>query len=90
MFVGMQNSKLYFVKYKNLAHVHNRWVPEVDINITPGGPDLLSLFNKRNHTEKVINFFFPYFILHMRDDCKRTVLMFSFNDSPGNLEGGMD
>ncbi|KAM0838518.1 hypothetical protein ACQ4PT_060926 [Festuca glaucescens] len=51
---GMQNSKLYFVKYKNLAHVHNRWVPEVDINITPGGPDLLSLFNKRNHTEKAI------------------------------------
>ncbi|XP_047078989.1 uncharacterized protein LOC124689514 [Lolium rigidum] len=51
---GMQNSMLYFVKYKNLAHVHNRWVPEVDINITPGGPDLLSLFNKRNHTEKAI------------------------------------
>jgi hypothetical protein len=48
------------------------------------------LFNKRNHTEKVINFFFPYFILHMRDDCKRTVLMFYFNGSPDNLEGGMD
>ncbi|XP_047054562.1 uncharacterized protein LOC124660777 isoform X1 [Lolium rigidum] len=51
---GMQNSKHYFVKYKNLAHVHNRWVPEGDINVTPGGPDLLSLFNKRNHTEKAI------------------------------------
>jgi chromodomain-helicase-DNA-binding protein 3 len=54
MFVGMQNSKQYFVKYKNLAHVHNRWVLEGDINVMPGGPDLLSLFNKRNHTEKVI------------------------------------
>uniref|UniRef100_A0ACD5V9H5 Uncharacterized protein n=1 Tax=Avena sativa TaxID=4498 RepID=A0ACD5V9H5_AVESA len=51
---GMQNSKQYFVKYKNLAHVHNLWVPEGDINVTPGGPDLLSLFNKRNHTEEAI------------------------------------
>ncbi|CAM0955492.1 unnamed protein product [Alopecurus aequalis] len=51
---GMQNSKQYFVKYKNLAHVHNCWVPEDDINVMPGGPDLLSLFNKMNHTEKAI------------------------------------
>ncbi|KAM3297035.1 hypothetical protein ACQJBY_039087 [Aegilops geniculata] len=51
---GMQTSKQYFVKYKNLAHVHNRWVPEGDISVMPGGPDLLSLFNKRNHTEKTI------------------------------------
>ncbi|KAK1660933.1 hypothetical protein QYE76_049092 [Lolium multiflorum] len=51
---GMQNSKQYFVKYKNLAHVHNRWVLEDDINVMPGGPDVLSLFNKRNHTEKAI------------------------------------
>ena len=56
MFVGMQTSKQYFVKYKNLAHVHNRWVPEGDISVMPGGPDLLSLFNKRTHTEKVITF----------------------------------
>ncbi|XP_037452141.1 uncharacterized protein LOC119322732 isoform X2 [Triticum dicoccoides] len=51
---GMQTSKQYFVKYKNLAHVHNRWVPEGDISVMPGGPDLLSLFNKRTHTEKTI------------------------------------
>ncbi|XP_044955594.1 uncharacterized protein LOC123406185 isoform X2 [Hordeum vulgare subsp. vulgare] len=51
---GMQTSKQYFVKYKNLAHVHNRWVPEGIISVMPGGPDLLSLFNKRNHTEKTI------------------------------------
>uniref|UniRef100_A0A453MT26 Chromo domain-containing protein n=1 Tax=Aegilops tauschii subsp. strangulata TaxID=200361 RepID=A0A453MT26_AEGTS len=51
---GMQTSKQYFVKYKNLAHVHNCWVPEGDISVMPGGPDLLSLFNKRNHTEKTI------------------------------------
>jgi chromodomain-helicase-DNA-binding protein 3 len=59
----MQNSKHYFVKYKNLAHVHNRWVPEGDINVTPGGPDLLSLFNKRNHTEKVITFLAIFILL---------------------------
>ncbi|KAI4978759.1 hypothetical protein ZWY2020_015512 [Hordeum vulgare] len=51
---GMQTSKQYFVKYKNLAHVHNRWVPEGIISVMPGGPDLLSSFNKRNHTEKTI------------------------------------
>uniref|UniRef100_I1NWH3 PHD-type domain-containing protein n=1 Tax=Oryza glaberrima TaxID=4538 RepID=I1NWH3_ORYGL len=49
---GMQNGKQYLVKYKNLAHVHNRWVPEGVINDTPGGRDLLSLFNKRDHKEK--------------------------------------
>ncbi|PNT65709.1 uncharacterized protein LOC104583906 [Brachypodium distachyon] len=49
---GMQNSKEYLVKYRNLAHVHNRWVPEDDINATLGGPELISFFNKRNHTEK--------------------------------------
>ena len=63
MFVGMQNSKQYFVKYKNLAHVHNCWVPEGDINVMPGGPDLLSLFNKRNHTEKVIAFAVNFILL---------------------------
>uniref|UniRef100_A0A0D9VB84 PHD-type domain-containing protein n=1 Tax=Leersia perrieri TaxID=77586 RepID=A0A0D9VB84_9ORYZ len=49
---GTQNGKQYFVKYKNLGHVHNRWVPEGVINDTPGGRDLLSLFNKRDHKEK--------------------------------------
>jgi chromodomain-helicase-DNA-binding protein 3 len=63
MFVGMQNSKQYFVKYKNLAHVHNCWVLEDDINVMPGGPDVLSLFNKRNHTEKVIAFVVNFILL---------------------------
>ncbi|KAL5199924.1 hypothetical protein ABZP36_021127 [Zizania latifolia] len=49
---GMQNGKQYFVKYKNLAHVHNRWVPESTINDIPGGPDLLCLFSERDHKEK--------------------------------------
>ncbi|KAF0929200.1 hypothetical protein E2562_016436, partial [Oryza meyeriana var. granulata] len=49
---GMQNGRQYLVKYKNLAHVHNRWVPESVINDTPEGRDLLALFNKRDKKEK--------------------------------------
>lgn len=46
---GVQNCKQYFVKYKNLAHVHNRWTPESDI-----GHDLVSKFSKKNQKEKTI------------------------------------
>ena len=53
--VGADNSKQYFVKYKNLAHVHNRWVSESDIvDSTLQGCDLISKFSKRIHKEKVI------------------------------------
>lgn len=83
IFVGMQNGKQYLVKYKNLAHVHNRWVPEGVINDTPGGCDLLSLFNKRDHKEKVatsvLNMISLYFL---RNDtfflAKRSMLMFNY------------
>uniref|UniRef100_A0A0D9WKR2 Chromo domain-containing protein n=1 Tax=Leersia perrieri TaxID=77586 RepID=A0A0D9WKR2_9ORYZ len=51
---GSQNSKQYFVKYKNLAHVHNQWVPESDIICTPGGHDLITKFCKRIQKEKTI------------------------------------
>jgi hypothetical protein len=54
--VVMQNSKQYFVKYTNLAHVHNLWVPKAYSIDTPRGPDLLSLLKNRNHTEKEITF----------------------------------
>ena len=43
------------MKYKNLAHVHNRWVSESDIvDSTLQGCDLISKFSKRIHNEKVI------------------------------------
>lgn len=52
---GADNSKQYFAKYKNLAHVHNRWVSESDIvNSTLQGRDLISKFSKRIHKEKTI------------------------------------
>uniref|UniRef100_J3MAH4 Helicase protein MOM1 n=1 Tax=Oryza brachyantha TaxID=4533 RepID=J3MAH4_ORYBR len=52
---GAQNSKQYFVKYKKLAHVHNRWVPESSIiHCTPGGHDLITKFSKRILKEKTI------------------------------------
>lgn len=51
---GAQNNKQYFVKYKNLAHVHNQWLPESDIIRTPGGQDLINKFCKRIQKEKTI------------------------------------
>ncbi|KAM0907082.1 hypothetical protein ACQ4PT_016361 [Festuca glaucescens] len=52
---GVQNCKQYFVKYKNLAHVHNRWIPEGDIiDSTPGGHNLISKFSKKIQKEKTI------------------------------------
>ncbi|KAF3342047.1 Helicase protein MOM1 [Carex littledalei] len=47
---GSNNGKLYLVKYKNLAHVHNRWVPEAEIAIE--APELLLKFNTRMHRDK--------------------------------------
>lgn len=52
---GVQNCKQYFVKYKNLAHVHNRWIPESDIiDSTAGGHNLVSKFTKKIQKEKTI------------------------------------
>ncbi|KAL6846925.1 hypothetical protein ACP4OV_022778 [Aristida adscensionis] len=51
---GAHNIKQYFVKYKNLAHVHNRWVSESDIVGTPQGRDLVSKFIKRIYKEKAV------------------------------------
>ncbi|CAL4938394.1 unnamed protein product [Urochloa decumbens] len=49
------SSKQYFVKYKNLAHVHNRWVSESDVvDSTLQDHDLISKFSKRIHIEKTI------------------------------------
>ncbi|XP_078153736.1 uncharacterized protein LOC144548893 isoform X4 [Carex rostrata] len=47
---GSNNGKLYLVKYKNLAHVHNRWVPEAEIAFE--APELLLKFTTRIHRDK--------------------------------------
>uniref|UniRef100_A0A1D1XN98 Helicase protein MOM1 n=1 Tax=Anthurium amnicola TaxID=1678845 RepID=A0A1D1XN98_9ARAE len=43
--------KQYLVKYKGLAHVHNRWVPEKEMLVE--APLLLGKFNRRNQRGKV-------------------------------------
>lgn len=51
MFVaGTNGGKQYLVKYKNLAHVHNRWVLEAEIAIE--APEVLLKFNGRIHRDK--------------------------------------
>ncbi|XP_020115173.1 uncharacterized protein LOC109728999 isoform X3 [Ananas comosus] len=48
---GMQNSKHYFVKYKSLAHVYNRWIPESEI--LSEAPEVVAKFNRRYQKEKI-------------------------------------
>ncbi|GMI92127.1 hypothetical protein HRI_002881800 [Hibiscus trionum] len=40
---GLQRQKQYFVKYKGLAHVHNRWVPENQVLLE--APSLIAKHN---------------------------------------------
>ncbi|KAK1290972.1 Helicase protein MOM1 [Acorus calamus] len=46
---GMQKEKQYLVKYKGLAHVHNRWVPEKQLLIE--APMLVAKFNRKHQKE---------------------------------------
>ncbi|KAL0904212.1 hypothetical protein M5K25_026292 [Dendrobium thyrsiflorum] len=48
---GMQCGKRYFVKYKGLAHVHNRWIPESELLHI--APSLLANFRKKNQKEVI-------------------------------------
>ncbi|GMI92128.1 hypothetical protein HRI_002882200 [Hibiscus trionum] len=43
---GLQRQKEYFVKYKGLAHVHNRWVPENQVLLQ--APSLIAKYNRKN------------------------------------------
>ncbi|KAK8584570.1 hypothetical protein V6N13_138528 [Hibiscus sabdariffa] len=43
---GLQRQKQYFVKYKGLAHVHNRWVPENQVLLE--APSLIAKYNRKN------------------------------------------
>ncbi|KAG1359754.1 hypothetical protein COCNU_08G012000 [Cocos nucifera] len=49
---GMQNGKVYLVKYEGISHVHNRWIPESQMLLE--APTLVSKFNRRYQKEKVI------------------------------------
>lgn len=41
-----QIQKEYLVKYKDLAHIHNRWIPETELTLESS--TLLARFNKYN------------------------------------------
>ncbi|XP_010262872.1 PREDICTED: helicase protein MOM1-like isoform X2 [Nelumbo nucifera] len=43
---GLQRQKQYLVKYKGLAHVHNRWVSESELILE--APMLVAKFNRKN------------------------------------------
>lgn len=44
--LGVQRQKQFYVKYKGLAHVHNRWLPENQLILE--APSLLAKFNQKN------------------------------------------
>ncbi|XP_031384761.1 helicase protein MOM1 isoform X3 [Punica granatum] len=47
---GWQAQRQFFVKYKGLAHVHNRWVPEAELLIE--SPSAIARFDKRSQSVK--------------------------------------
>ncbi|XP_038706805.1 helicase protein MOM1-like isoform X2 [Tripterygium wilfordii] len=47
---GLARQKQFFVKYKGLAHVHNRWVPESQLILE--APLLVEEFNKKDQVAK--------------------------------------
>lgn len=47
---GVQRYKEYFVKYKGVAHVHNKWVPESQLLVE--APLLVAKFNRKNQGNK--------------------------------------
>ncbi|KAJ6974120.1 helicase protein MOM1-like isoform X2 [Populus alba x Populus x berolinensis] len=47
---GVQRQKQFYVKYKGLAHVHNRWLPENQLILE--APSLLAKFNQKNQVRK--------------------------------------
>ncbi|XP_017701402.2 uncharacterized protein LOC103719900 isoform X2 [Phoenix dactylifera] len=49
---GMQNGKVYLVKYEGVSHVHNHWIPESQMLLE--APTLVSKFHRRYQKEKVI------------------------------------
>ncbi|XP_058103445.1 uncharacterized protein LOC131247018, partial [Magnolia sinica] len=49
---GMQKEKQYLVKYKGLAHVHNRWIPEKQL--VDEAFVLVSKFELRHQKEKAV------------------------------------
>ncbi|XP_077252881.1 uncharacterized protein LOC143892273 [Tasmannia lanceolata] len=49
---GVQKEKQYLVKYRGLAHVHNRWVPENQL--LHEAPTLIAKFNRRHQRDKAL------------------------------------
>ncbi|KAH7865067.1 hypothetical protein Vadar_001835 [Vaccinium darrowii] len=67
----MQRQKQFLVKYKGLAHVHNRWIPEKKIEVE--NPELLAKFKKfKNfvqHTRWKTEWTLPHRLLQKRRLC---------------------
>jgi len=59
VFLEMQKEKHYLVKYKGLAHVHNRWIPESQL--LHKDPMLLAKFNKKHQKEQVTSLFYFFY-----------------------------
>jgi hypothetical protein len=49
----LQKQKQYFVKYKGLAHVHNRWLPENQLLLE--APWLVAKFNQKNQVPELLD-----------------------------------
>ncbi|XP_059659462.1 helicase protein MOM1-like isoform X3 [Cornus florida] len=75
---GLPRQKQYFVKYKGLAHFHNRWVPETLVHLE--APLLVEKFNRKNQVTRWKEWTMPHRLL------KKRLLVFPVHHN-GNCSG---
>lgn len=46
LLTGMRKDKEFLVKYKGLAHIHNRWIPESKLQFE--APSLVAKFSRKH------------------------------------------
>ncbi|XVF76397.1 hypothetical protein PTKIN_Ptkin13bG0263300 [Pterospermum kingtungense] len=78
----MQSEKQYFVKYRGLAHVHNRWIPEEKLLFE--APTLVTIYNSKNQFSQVLRWKPEWTVPHRL--LQKRKLLFPTNSDDSNLD----
>ncbi|XP_011023823.1 PREDICTED: helicase protein MOM1-like isoform X4 [Populus euphratica] len=81
---GVQRQKQFYVKYKGLAHVHNRWLPENQLILE--APSLVAKFNQKNQVRKwKQEWIVPHHLLQKRSVMLPNQHVENFSHHAGNI-----
>ncbi|XWS55838.1 hypothetical protein CRYUN_Cryun09bG0034400 [Craigia yunnanensis] len=79
---AMQSKKQYLVKYRGLAHVHNRWIPEKKLLFE--APTLIPKYNNKNQLFQDIRWKSEWTVPHRL--LQKRKLLFPTNSDENNLD----